>query len=86
LTEPKPDYQTLGLPQRCPVPEAYYPCECCGHILGYKAHEGEAVFLYVFSYPWKHVRMDNEVSKPVLARISLGSVRCRRCGTWSVVE
>jgi hypothetical protein len=64
-----------------PTPEGYVNCKTCGSILGYKAHVGKALFMFVYAYPAPRCR-DDLAGRRVNARILEGDVYCHHCDTW----
>jgi hypothetical protein len=60
--------------------EGYFVCPDCGKILGYKAREGKALYLYVYAYPPDHC--GNLEGRRVNTRILSGDVWCPCCCQW----
>jgi len=61
-------------------PEGYVECECCKAILGYKAHESNVLYLYLYAYP-THIPKDLALRR-IIGRTASIELRCSHCGNW----
>jgi hypothetical protein len=77
--------ETIPKSETKPAPEGFVTCNCCGHILGYKAHIGKALYLFVYANPAPRCR-PNLPDRRVSARILDGAVYCCNCDSWQEWE
>lgn len=68
-----------------PKPESYVACRCCGSILGFRAHVGKALFVYVYAYPAAGI-CPGLAQRRVCARVLEGDLLCSICGSVQAVE
>jgi len=65
-----------------PQPEKYVHCPTCGAVIGYQAHIGLVLYLFVFAYPIRGVRHDM-ADRRLSSRLLDGDYLCGICCTWS---